>query len=189
MSNENSLRRGPLVAILAVFLAAAVGLGWVENSIAPTTGSAAGRIIGNGVALFVLSGLLPVIAWAMMRFRADRAATILLVWFVLGAGTGYLSFVGTSIDRPAQAQTGGSGFTASARTNCEINQRKDPRVAQMGIGEKRIVAYCACFADVATATVTDEEVRYGEANGKMAPSFAAKQAGIRELCLGKTQGL
>src|ERR1700720_3138684 len=58
-----------------------------------------GRIVGGGVEAYVVPGLLPMIAWGIMRFRLEKAAGPFIAWWLLGIVLAELSWTGTFYDR------------------------------------------------------------------------------------------
>jgi len=45
-----------------------------------------GLSAGGGISIFAISAVIPMIVWACLRFRADRAAVPFVLWAVIGVG-------------------------------------------------------------------------------------------------------
>jgi hypothetical protein len=58
-----------------------------------------GGVIGGGALPFIGAGLIPVIVWAFMRFRADKAGGPIMIWGFLGVVVMGFAAVSTLYDR------------------------------------------------------------------------------------------
>src|SRR5437867_1805433 len=60
---------------------------------------------GAGTALFVMSGIIPLIVWAFGRFQKHKAAGPLYAWAIIGIIIGAFSFKGTMFDQELRVDT------------------------------------------------------------------------------------
>jgi hypothetical protein len=93
------MSRDRIAFVIGGYFLAALAFAVVEMLLKPVPNL--GRIdvamfqaLGGAVALFVLSGVLPLIGWAFDRFRAERASSVLIWWAAVGVVFGILMFIG-----------------------------------------------------------------------------------------------
>jgi hypothetical protein len=153
--------------------------------------------LGGGSALFLISGLLPIIGWAFARFRREKAYAVLGAWWVIGIIVGLFAGQGMKFDYESkidvwskQSLTGKdrSDFVRSTNRGCVETQRQSDFNRQMRITEKQIDDYCGCYAEELTRALTADDLRYFAANGR--PTAAAQQHidRISQTCIKVTLG-
>jgi hypothetical protein len=154
------MSRKAVITFLAVYLAVVLAISVLWALATPGIADVrreviVGGIIGRAVGALVLSGIIPLIYWAIRRSRAD-ASGVLAVWAILGAVIFVLSAAGDMYDgtlQPAQItlnvtqlfQTRNApnsiaaspndrdDFIRLAKSSCVDAQRKKPINRQMGV--------------------------------------------------------
>lgn len=61
----------------------------------PMTAYNTGEYFGAALFLIVGAGILPMIWWAIVRFRYDRSFGPLMLWIFLELALGYMSYMGS----------------------------------------------------------------------------------------------
>lgn len=151
-----------------------------------------GRAIGSAGAVFILSGIIPLIVWAFGRFRAQKAGGPFVLWAILGVVMATLSSVGFNFDLQQKINTelnkfeitgkDRDAFIRDAKIGCVDTQRQSILNRQIGITDRQIDVYCTCFASGLVNLVTREELRYLVVNNKQAPSLEEKAARYAPTC-------
>lgn len=151
-----------------------------------------GEMVGGGLAIYGASALLPVIGWAVARFRRQAAPPAFVAWLLIGAAFAYLSDAGKRIDRPAPiAKARGASvfsgkdredFEQSVKLGCVETQRADPLTVKVGITEAKITLYCECISARLAEAISSDELRYAASNGKPPRTLVDKRTVIAEFC-------
>jgi hypothetical protein len=194
------MTRKSIVIASVVYLVAALAFGaFIQlTKPFPYTGSYAqaaliGEIVGGGVGAYVTAGLLPMIAWAIMRFRAAKAAGPFIAWGILGVVYMALSATGISYERKEQitqtaaniaSLSGGDyeRFVRSMRQSCTDVQRKSQINRASGITDQQIATYCQCYATAMAKEVTADEIAYFAGNGQPSETFRQKADRVAPTC-------
>jgi hypothetical protein len=58
---------------------------------------AVGTVIGGSISIYLLSMVLPLVVWAVMRFRLKHAETFFILWSAFAAIVWYLQRAGTGM--------------------------------------------------------------------------------------------
>lgn len=178
------------------YLAAAIAFVGFEAWLDPLSGyipaTLVGHIVGGGIGIFAMAGVLPMIAWACMRFRDDRAAVPFVLWAVIGCAMAYFSHVGNAADREQKiaAMTPNGVFSGkdrvdflrSAKLSCGQKQRENPLTAKIGLSEQKIVAYCDCVAEGLAEAISVDDLRTIATTGKYPASFVDKMTTMGNFC-------
>ena len=144
-----------------------------------------GGVIGGAALPFIGAGLIPVIVWACMRFRAERAGGPIMIWGFLAVLVMGLATAGNLYDRQQAITTTASNiasltggdydaFVRSARQSCVDGQRKSQINRAGGVTDQQINVYCQCFATAMAKEVTADEVAYLYRNNAPSESFRQK---------------
>jgi hypothetical protein len=181
--------------LLLIYFTAALSFALYEAMLDPfwvPSSRTVGNLVGAGFATFALAGILPMIGWAFVKFRASSAVVPMVAWLVIGVCLAYLSHVGSRLDRNSKVEKflndGGligkerQDFMRSAKLGCEQKQRSDPLTAKIGISDAKIVAYCDCYAAGASEALTREELRHIVSNGKPPDTFTEKATTLAQFC-------
>lgn len=150
-----------------------------------------GQTIGRVVALFVLPGVLPLLYWAIRRFRSDSSLGVLSTWAMLGATILFLSGMESSHDgtlRPAQIPANVSEFFTNdydtfirvVRSGCVDSATKNQ--TRSGLTDRQISTYCQCVADNLLNQMTVAELKtslYARTGRPASIQDKASKAGIQ----------
>ena len=150
-----------------------------------------GETLGGTLSLFLLPGLLPLIYWAVRRFRAESAHGVFATWGLLGAIFLVLSGIGGIYDgtlRPTLIPANVSAFFTNdydtfvrvVRSNCVDSATKNQSIS--GLTDRQISAYCQCVADNLLNQLTVGELKtglYARSGQTAAMQEKASQASIQ----------
>ena len=132
------------------------------------------KVVGMAASVLFLSGILPLLAWAIGRFRRQHAGTVLTIWAMLGIAVIYLNVTGSFYDRPAEvervvtAMYGDSTalspparaeFLKGVKASCVVSQRNSAVNRLIGITEQQIDSYCDCTTAYLANAVTSITLR------------------------------
>jgi hypothetical protein len=155
-------------------------------------GAFVGTVIGGGLFFFAGGGILPMLGWAITRFRASQAAAPLVFWLLIGCGLAYVSDYGSRFDRNAKLQkfTANEALTGkdrddmvrSTKQTCVQNQTANPLTPKLGIPANKITAYCDCFAEGMASAISMDEIKVLISTGKMSPSLIDKNTTLGNFC-------
>ncbi len=149
--------------------------------------------IGGAAFAFIGAGLVPMIVWAFMRFRAQKAGGPFVVWGFLAVVVMGLATAGNLYDRQQAitaaanniaSLTGGDydDFVRSTRRSCVDRQRKSQINRASGVTDQQVNAYCQCYATAIAKEVTPEEVAYLYRNNTPSESFRQKAERLAPTC-------
>jgi hypothetical protein len=155
-------------------------------------GASVGAMIGGGLVVFVGGGVLPMLGWAIARFRASRAVAPLLFWLLIGCGLAFLSDYGNRYERNSKIQklTSNEALTGkdrddmvrSTKQTCVQNQTANPLTPKLGIPANKITAYCDCFAEGMASAILMDEIKVLISTGKVSPSLMDKNTSLGNSC-------
>jgi hypothetical protein len=178
------------------YLAAAIAFAGFEAWLDPLSGyipaALVGHIVGGGIGILAMAGVLPMIAWACMRFRADRAAVPFVLWAVIGCAMSFFSYYGEKVEgdqRAANAMPAGTfagkdraDFIRSSKLSCAQNQRSNPLTKKVGLSDTKIDAYCDCYAQGMVEAISVDELKSMVATGKQPASLVDKVTMMGNFC-------
>jgi hypothetical protein len=177
-----------------VYFVAAVGFATLETMQDPFWSAGAGeigRIAGAALTIYVLGAILPMIGWAIMRFKASSAAGPLFFWLLISGVLAYFSYEGTAAERRLKLEKFASNglvgrekddFLTSTKQGCEARQRSSPLTKRVNISDAKIASYCDCYAQRMAEAMTVDELRYFTTNGKAPTSVNDKAAMLGSFC-------
>jgi hypothetical protein len=185
------------IAFVAYFAAALAFAALMETSNpAPSifmTARIAGTM-GGALAEFVLAGILPLLVWAIFRFKPDRARGPMVLWGLLGAVLLYLTYSGETASRKEQILTafptsslsvqGQADFVKHAARACIRRQTDSALNKEVGITGNQIDAYCRCYAESLLILTTTNELRYFAQNGSAPSGYETKVQQAADKCFG-----
>jgi hypothetical protein len=135
---------------------------------------------------------LPLIGWALSRFRAQNAGLPLIVWAVLEVAVCSFNFLGQRFDReqeisklvstPTLAGKDRDVFFQSTKRGCVDDQRKNELNRRFGVSDQQIETYCDCIADNITKQVLTDEIKIIAQTGKQPESLKEKIAQSATMC-------
>jgi hypothetical protein len=164
---ENAVEHKHIALILVGYFTAAIAFGLMEHSLEPFpvwNSITISRAVGTALGLFILSGLLPLIGWAIGRFRTRKATPVLIAWAVFGLLFGALMFTENqrSVETKwsEQATRLASGKARDDIVNgCVDTQRSAPINQQFDVTEAQIKDYCGCVADGMSNQLSSNEFK------------------------------
>jgi hypothetical protein len=154
---------------------------------APTVAEA----IGGALLLFLGAGLLPVLGWALYRFRPRYARRILASWALIGIAMAYCFEVGARLERDVQvAMLSKSLVLSGSKLSCLDSEHANRFRSLVGITEREISLYCGCVSEALAATVTSDELIYIATNGQTPQAVQERAAAMGHPCrtlIGRTK--
>jgi hypothetical protein len=178
-----------------VYFVAAVGFATSEAMQDPFWSASAaevGRIAGGALTIYILGAILPMIGWAVMRFKASSAAGPLLFWLLISGVLAYFSYEGTAAERKLKlekfASNGGlvgrekDDFLTSTKQGCEARQKSSLLTKRVNISDAKIAVYCDCYAQGMAEAMTIDELRSFATNGKAPTSVNDQAATLGRFC-------
>jgi hypothetical protein len=148
--------------------------------------------IGGALLLFSGAGLLPVLGWALYRFKPAYAMWPMLSWAFFGIVLAYFFELGVRLERDVQISMLARNLTLSdAKLSCLDSQHANKFRSEIGITDREISVYCGCVSEATAASVTTDELTYIAENGK-APQPLQERAGqlgqaCRHLIVGRKE--
>jgi hypothetical protein len=150
------MSRKAVAFTLIAYFVAALAFAAFEEVRSPTLAVPAytlGAFVGRAIGIFVPSGIIPVVIWAFLKFRAERAAGPLVLWAVLGFAFAYFENYGEraneareienianlTMSEKQRADYLQSGARACAKTQGAI------LVSRQLLTEQQLGPYCQCF--------------------------------------------
>ena len=181
------MSRGRIALIIGAYFAAALIFSIFEIWLEPFpvwNSVTVGRAVGGALGLFLMSGILPLVFWAIWRFRTERAGTILTTWAVLGLIIGALMADGNQIqiqDRISK-QTNAllvpgkvhDDFVRGVTLKCIDDNRSAAINKQAGLTEAQISRYCDCVGNAISLQISTDELKEYVQSGKPADSLRDK---------------
>jgi hypothetical protein len=158
----------------------------------PFSAYSVGWVTSSGLIYFTGGAVLPMIVWALARFRAEHAAAPLVLWLLIGSGLAFLSDYGARFERNAKLQkfTSNEALTGkdredmvrSTRQKCVKNQTANPLTPKLGVPASTIAAYCDCFAEGMASAISIDEIKVLISTGKLSPSLMDKNTTLGNFC-------
>jgi hypothetical protein len=195
-------RKAVAITLLAYFLAAlAYGL-FIEMQRPLSTLNLGpdfvGSVVGQAIGVFALGGLLPLVGWAFLRFRAERAVGPMIVWAVLSVGVMYFNALGlkweqeqeiaTLLGKVAVAGRDRDDFVRIAKRFCIDRQAESQLNRQSGATTAQIDAYCDCFADGMLKLMTADDFWFFVSNGKPSTDLQTRIDRFAQTCSRSAMG-
>ena len=142
-------------------------------------------LIATAGTAFLLSGVIPLVAWAISRFDAKRAKGPLVTWAILAMAFCYLVYFGANAEfrKSPEAITTNSGradLIAGIMNSCAENRRKNPHEAAALMNSE---SYCRCFGDKLAPLLTADDIRGFDGHTEPGPSLREKIKWARDECV------
>jgi hypothetical protein len=154
---------------------------------APTVGEA----IGGALLLFLGAGLLPLLGWALYRFRLQYAWRMLVSWAFIGIASAYFFEVGARLERDVQVTMLSKHLILSgSKLSCLDSEHANKFRSQVGITEREISLYCGCVSEALAASITSDELTYIATNGQTPQAVQERAAEMGRPCrtlIGRTK--
>jgi hypothetical protein len=142
-----------------------------------------GEAIGGALLLFSGAGLLPVLGWALYRFRSRYAWRMVASWAFIGIATAYFIEVGARLERDIQVTLLSKNLVLSgSKLSCLDSEHASKFRAMVGITEREISLYCGCVSEALAASATPEELIYIATNGQPPKTFEDRAAEMGRPC-------
>lgn len=184
-----------LVGYFVVAFALAVFLEWGEPTPYVDLAARSGVVIGHTLGWYALAGILPLLIWAVFRFRAEKARGPIGLWGIIGAVLIFLSCYGEMASRKERiaAAFPMTGLSAQARadfiknaTIACVHRQKDGAInKEVGITVHQIDTYCKCYAETLLGLTTIEELRYFAQNASAPSGYGPKVQQAAAQCFAK----
>lgn len=181
-----------LVGYFAVALVVAILLEWTEPTPYVSLAARSGTVIGRILAWFVAPGIIPLLIWAVFRFRAAKARPPIVLWGIIGAVVIFLTYVGEMASRKERFEAAfpTTGLSPKARaefvngttTACVSRQTASALNKEAKVTAHQINAYCKCYAESLLVLMTVPELRYVAEHGTMPTGFETKVQQAASKC-------
>jgi hypothetical protein len=150
-----------------------------------------GEAIGGALLLFLGAGLLPLLGWALYRFRPQYAWRMLASWAFIGIATAYFFEVGARLERDVQVTMLSKNLILSgSKLSCLDSEHANKFRTLVGITEREISLYCGCVSEALAATLTSDELTYIATNGQTPQAVHERAAEMGRPCrtlIGRTK--
>ncbi len=144
---------------------------------------AAGEAVGGAILLYGGTGLLPLLGWALYRFKPQYATWPMLSWGVIGIALAYSFEIGVRLEREVQISMLARNLAQSdAKLTCLDSQHASKFKSELGISEREISVYCGCVSEATAASVTTDELTYIVTNGKVSQPLQERAAQLGQPC-------
>jgi hypothetical protein len=150
-----------------------------------------GKAIGGALLLYVGAGLLPLLGWALYRFRPQYAWRTLASWAFIGIALAYFIEVGARLERDVQVTMLSRNLMLSgSKLSCLDSQHASKFRTEIGITEREISLYCGCVSEALSASTTSDELTYIATNGQAPQAVQERAAEMGRPCralIGRTK--
>ena len=154
-------------------------------------GVALGEVIGGALLLFLGAGLLPLVRWALDRFRSQYAWRTLASWAFIGIATAYFIEVGARLERDVQvAMLSKNLILSDSKLSCLDSEHASKFRTEIGITERQISLYCGCVSEALAASTTSDELTNIATNGQVPQAVQERAAEMGRPCrtlIGRTK--
>jgi hypothetical protein len=174
-----------LLAVLYFLAAVAFSVFHVVTNpfLSELNSAAIGKAVGGAILLYGGAGLLPVLGWALYRFRPLYAVWPMLSWAFLGIVLAYFFEIGVRLERDVQISMLARNLTLSdAKLSCLDSQHASKFRSEIGITEREVSVYCGCVSEATAASVTADELTYIATNGKAPQPVQERAAQLGQTC-------
>jgi hypothetical protein len=145
--------------------------------------AAIGKAVGGAILLYGGAGLLPVLGWALYRFRPLYAVWPMLSWAFLGIVLAYFFEIGVRLERDVQISMLARNLTLSdAKLSCLDSQHASKFRSEIGITEREVSVYCGCVSEATAASITTDELTYIATNGKAPQPVQERAVQLGQTC-------
>jgi hypothetical protein len=145
--------------------------------------TAVSKALGGALLLYSGAGLLPVLGWALYRFRPSYAVWPMLSWAFLGIVLAYFFEIGVRLERDVQISTLARNLTLSdAKLSCLDSQHASKFRSEVGITDHEVLVYCGCVSEATAASVTADELTYIATNGKAPQPLQDRAVQLGQTC-------
>ena len=150
-----------------------------------------GEAIGGALLLFLGAGLLPLLRWALDRFRPQYAWRTLASWAFIGIATAFFIEVGARLERDVQVTILSKNLILSdSKLSCLDSEHASKFRTEIGITERQISLYCGCVSEALAASTTSDELTDTATNGQVPKAVQDRAAAMGRPCrtlIGRTK--
>jgi hypothetical protein len=145
--------------------------------------AAVSRAFAGALLLYGGAGLLPVLGWALYRFRSRYAAVVMLSWAFIGITLAYFFEIGVRLERDVQISMLARNLAQSdAKLSCLDSQHASKFRSELGITDREVLVYCGCVSEATAASATGDELTYIATNGKTPEPLQERAAQLGQSC-------
>jgi len=80
---------------MAIFFVISLVFGSIANPPQVRGPGAGGFLIGSALAIFAAGGVIPIVCWAFMTFKAEKAKGVMVGWFFAMLAFAAFTYIGT----------------------------------------------------------------------------------------------
>jgi hypothetical protein len=141
------------------------------------------KALGGALLLYAGAGLLPVLGWALYRFKPLYAMWSMLSWAFIGIALAYFFEIGMRLERDVQISILARNLAQSdAKLSCLDSQHASKFKSEVGITDREVSVYCGCVSEATAASVTTDELTYIATNGKAPQPLQERAAQLGRPC-------
>jgi hypothetical protein len=145
--------------------------------------AAISKSVGGALLLFGGAGLLPVLGWALYRFKPQYAMWPILSWAFLGIALAYFFEIGVRLERDVQISMLARNLTLSeAKLSCLDSEHANKFRSEVGITEHEVSVYCGCVSEATAASMTVDDLTYIATNGNAPQPLQERAAQLGQTC-------
>jgi hypothetical protein len=141
------------------------------------------EVIGGTLLLFLGAGLLPLLRWALHRFRPRFAWQTFASWAFVGIATAFFIEVGARLERDVQVSILSKNLVLSdSKLSCLDSEHASRFRTEVGITEREISLYCGCVSEALAASTTSDELTNIATNGQVPQAVQERAAKMGRPC-------
>jgi hypothetical protein len=184
---EAMMSRRTILLLAALYFVAAVAFSVFHVATNPFLSglntATIGKSVSGALLLFGGSGLLPVLGWALYRFKPQYAMWPMLLWAFFGIALAYFFEIGVRLERDVQISMLARNLTLSeAKLSCLDSQHASKFRSEIGITEHEVSIYCGCVSEATAASMTVDDLTYIATNGSAPQPLQEQTAQLGQTC-------
>ena len=181
------MSRKAILVLMGLYFLAAVAFSFFRVVTNPflsgLNAAAVGNAVGGALLLYGGAGLLPVLGWALYRFKTRYAIWPMLSWAFIGIALAYFIEIGVRLERDVQISILARNLALSdAKLSCLESQHASKFKSVVGITEREVSVYCGCVSEATAASITADELTYIAMNGKAPQPLQERAALLARPC-------
>ena len=145
--------------------------------------AAVSKAVGGALELYAGAGLLPILGWALHRFKPQYAVWPMLSWAFIGIVLAYFVEIGMRLERDVQVSILARNLALSdTKLSCLDSQHAGKFKREVGITDREVSVYCGCVSDAIAASATTDELTYIVTNGKASQPLQERAVQLGRPC-------